>query len=150
MPRINTGDITCAGKVFHPSNAATSWPHARARHIAIQIIYAFKIHSSGLVKVLFVCSLYLPANAQPTRTQQEKRVVVISFLEVPDVMTSGNNRSLPTSTQVLLSYTRNKLGYWFVTRLIQISANFFLSTFPEKALGNESKNTKYFGSIILQ
>ena len=39
---------------------------------------------------LFVCSLYLPANAQLTHRQQEKRVAGISFLEVPDVMTSGN------------------------------------------------------------
>ena len=41
---------------------------------------------------LFVFNLYLPANAQLTRMQQEKRVAGISFLEVPDVMTSGNER----------------------------------------------------------
>ena len=42
---------------------------------------------------LFVCSLYLPTNAQLTHRQQEKRVAGISFLgvpDVPDVMTSGN------------------------------------------------------------
>ena len=57
VPRINTGDnYLCrerfaSRKLFHSSNAATSWPHARARHISIQIIFAFKIHSSGLVNV---------------------------------------------------------------------------------------------------
>ena len=35
---------------------------------------------------LFVCNIYLPANAQLTLTQQEKRVAGISFLEVPDVI----------------------------------------------------------------
>ena len=43
---------------------------------------------------LSVCSLYLPANAQLTRTQPVKRVVGISFLEVPDVVTSGNEIGL--------------------------------------------------------
>ena len=43
---------------------------------------------------LFVCNLYLPANAQLTRTQQDKRVAGISFLEVPDVMTSGNKEEM--------------------------------------------------------
>ena len=57
VPRINTGaNYLCRErfawrKLFHSSNAATSWPHARARHISIQIIFAFKIHSSGLVNV---------------------------------------------------------------------------------------------------
>ena len=43
---------------------------------------------------LSICSLYLPANAQLTRTQQVKRVAGISFLEVPDVVTSGNKAQI--------------------------------------------------------
>ena len=139
MPRINTGDLCrerfASRKLFHSSNAATSWPHARARHISIQIIFAFKIHASGLVNVLFVCNLYLPANAQLTRTQQEKRVAGISFLEVPDVMTSGNKQQLKLDralSNCLLAMSRCVRALVFTVIKEDISVNKQLNQLSHK------------------
>ena len=61
---------------------------------------------------LFVCSLYLPANAQLTHRQQEKRVAGISFLEVPDVMTSGNKVGYNVNMQDILLKKLNMESEW--------------------------------------